>query len=136
MNGFSRVSACFGSEDSIHRPFGRPLRLGGTLDSSIYIDPNDAQIGPFGGPEAADPKEYEGIKWQRFESLPSSMFFTLLNLCKEHPLAEKFGAEGNAALAFFQRLNVVVVCIVGVPVFGVPTGILGASLMKHCRPPG
>ena len=84
-----------------------------------------------------DAAEYDGVKWQRFESIPSSMFFTLLNLCKEHPLADSFGAEGNSpAIAFFQRLIVVVVCIVGVPVFGVPTGILGASLMKHCRPLG
>lgn len=36
-------------------------------------------------------------------------------------------------MAFFQRMIIIVVCIVGVPVFGVPTGILGASLMKHCH---
>lgn len=28
---------------------------------------------------------YQGVAWQRFESIPSSMFFTLLNLCKERP---------------------------------------------------
>lgn len=78
--------------------------------------------------------EYKGEAWQRFESIPSSMFFTLLNLCKEHPLADVFGAEGNPyGMAFFQRAIIIVVCIVGVPVFGVPTGILGASLMKHCK---
>lgn len=77
---------------------------------------------------------YQGQPWQRFESIPASMFFTLLNLCKEHPLADVFGAEGNPdGMAFFQRMIIIVVCIVGVPVFGVPTGILGASLMKHCH---
>lgn len=77
---------------------------------------------------------YQGVAWQRFESIPSSMFFTLLNLCKEHPLADAFGGEGNSySFAIFQRMIIIVVCIVGVPVFGVPTGILGASLMKHCK---
>lgn len=61
------------------------------------------------------------------------MFFTLLNLCKEHPLADVFGAEEEQfGLAIFQRVIIILVCIIGVPVFGVPTGILGASLMKHC----
>jgi len=76
---------------------------------------------------------YQGEPWQRFESLPSSMFFALLNLCKEHPLADVFGDEEEQfGLAIFQRVIIIMVCIIGVPVFGVPTGILGASLMKHC----
>lgn len=69
---------------------------------------------------------YDGQKWQRFESIPSSMFFVLLNLCKENPLAE-FHVE------FWSRICVVTVCLVGTPVFALPTGVLGAVIQNKTQ---
>mmetsp|Transcript_105538 Transcript_105538/g.209713 ORF Transcript_105538/g.209713 Transcript_105538/m.209713 type:complete len:1061 (+) Transcript_105538:1-3183(+) len=66
----------------------------------------------------------EWKQWQRFESIPSSMWFVLINLCKEHPLADKFES-------FFQRFCVIFVCFIGVPIFAVPTGIFGCILQER-----
>lgn len=67
--------------------------------------------------------EYSGEPWQRFKSIPSSMFFVLINLCAEEPLADDFKRS-------YQRTLIVLVCWIGVPMFGLPTGFLGASFMK------
>jgi len=65
--------------------------------------------------------EVNGRKWQRFESIPSSMWFVLLNLCREQPLSSVHNTG-------FQRALVVFVNVFGVHLFALPTGILGSSL--------
>lgn len=73
-----------------------------------------------------DAAVYQGQYWQRFESIPSSMFFVLLNFVREDPIAEVFRTP-------FSRLLVVVVALIGVPVFAVPTGFLGSALLTQTR---
>jgi len=70
-----------------------------------------------------DNDEGEWLVWQRFESIPSSLWFVLMNLCKEHPLADVF-------TTWYQRLIVCAVCVIGVPIFAVPTGIIGVTLQE------
>lgn len=67
-----------------------------------------------------------GAPWQRFESIPAAMFFVLLNLCKENPLAE-------CHVSFCSRLCVVLVCVIGTPVFALPTGVVGALLQNRTQ---
>eukprot|EP00421_Protoceratium_reticulatum_P019389 CAMPEP_0168380040 /NCGR_PEP_ID=MMETSP0228-20121227/12153_1 /TAXON_ID=133427 /ORGANISM="Protoceratium reticulatum, Strain CCCM 535 (=CCMP 1889)" /LENGTH=1267 /DNA_ID=CAMNT_0008393089 /DNA_START=53 /DNA_END=3853 /DNA_ORIENTATION=- len=62
--------------------------------------------------------------WQRFSSVPSSMFFVLLNLCHEFPLA-----DGHQS--FFSRAVAILVCIVAVPLFALPTGLLAHALQRE-----
>jgi len=70
--------------------------------------------------------EWKGQPYERFASIPSSMFYVLLSLMGEHPLADDF-------TSFSQRLLVVIVCILGVPIFGIPSGMIGYLLDKHTR---
>lgn len=56
----------------------------------------------------------------RFGSIPSSMFFVLLNLSGEFPLAETHGMLG--------RFVVVLTAVLSVGIFAIPTGLIGASL--------
>eukprot|EP00928_Gymnodinium_smaydae_P062718 TRINITY_DN46512_c0_g1_i1.p1 TRINITY_DN46512_c0_g1~~TRINITY_DN46512_c0_g1_i1.p1 ORF type:complete len:1127 (+),score=95.15 TRINITY_DN46512_c0_g1_i1:117-3497(+) len=67
--------------------------------------------------------EFKGEPWQRFESIPSSMFFVLISLSKEEPLASVFQS-------CFSRVLVVIVCIFGVPLFAIPAGIIGCVLQR------
>lgn len=71
-----------------------------------------------------DAVEYEGEGWQRFESVPSSMFYVLINLSKENPLAE-------VHKTVLSRVLVMGVCLFGVPLFGLPAGILGSALQRN-----
>jgi hypothetical protein len=63
--------------------------------------------------------EYNGEPWQRFSSIPSSMFFVLLNLTKKNPLAHMYSSFWTRALVTFVNILVV-------PMFALPTGILGS----------
>eukprot|EP00746_Dinoflagellata_sp_MGD_P007095 gnl/MRDRNA2_/MRDRNA2_114003_c0_seq1.p1 gnl/MRDRNA2_/MRDRNA2_114003_c0~~gnl/MRDRNA2_/MRDRNA2_114003_c0_seq1.p1 ORF type:complete len:1618 (-),score=323.50 gnl/MRDRNA2_/MRDRNA2_114003_c0_seq1:20-4873(-) len=81
--------------------------------------------------DSADPYEEAIVKatgeeWQRFESIPSSMFYCLINLLKEHPLADVHHG-------FFARTWVVFSVIIGVPIMAVPTGILGAAIESKTK---
>jgi len=73
--------------------------------------------------EAAKFPDSEGNlqPWMKFASIPSSMWYVLINLCKEHPLAD-------AHVTFFQRFNVCWICIFAMPVFALPTSVLQAAL--------
>eukprot|EP00929_Paragymnodinium_shiwhaense_P059379 TRINITY_DN2973_c0_g1_i1.p1 TRINITY_DN2973_c0_g1~~TRINITY_DN2973_c0_g1_i1.p1 ORF type:complete len:1891 (-),score=425.98 TRINITY_DN2973_c0_g1_i1:283-5955(-) len=62
--------------------------------------------------------------WQKFESIPSTMWFVLINLVKEHPLAD-------AHEFFWQRVCVCIVCIFAMPIFAVPASILQFTLFKE-----
>lgn len=66
---------------------------------------------------------FNGEPWQRFESLPSSMFFVLLNLCREHPLS-------SAHVRPLSRWIVILTTITGVPIFAVPASIISTILMQ------
>lgn len=70
--------------------------------------------------------EFKGEAWQRFESIPSSMFFVLLSLCREHPLASVFQT-------FLSRFIVVCVCMIGVPMFALSTGVFGSVLQQQAQ---
>lgn len=59
--------------------------------------------------------------WQRFESIPSSMFFALLNLYKKNPLALAFDN-------FHEQLLVIFVNVACVPVFALVAGMTFESL--------
>jgi len=56
----------------------------------------------------------------RFKSIPSSMFFVLLSLAGEFPLADKYGPWGRVVAAFTAVLSV--------GIFAIPTGLVGAAL--------
>jgi len=62
--------------------------------------------------------------WDKFESIPSTMWFCLINLLKEHPLADAF-------VTLPQRICVCISCIIGVPLFAIPISILQCSLVDH-----
>lgn len=95
--------------------------------SALYYDANrenntedatwGAAVYQYNTTEGAAPEP-----WVRFESIPSSMFFVLINLCKEHPLAD-------AHKTFYQRLLAVIVCIFAMPVFGLPVAVLQQALL-------
>ena len=60
------------------------------------------------------------IAWnntQLFESIPDSMFFSLLNLFGEFPLVSEHSTQGRFVAVF--------VAIFAVAIFGIPVGILG-----------
>ncbi|CAE7899954.1 unnamed protein product, partial [Symbiodinium sp. KB8] len=59
--------------------------------------------------------------WQRFESIPSSMFFALLNLYKKNPLALAFDN-------FHEQLLVIFVNVACVPVFALVAGMIGSAV--------
>merc|ERR1712129_242777 len=61
--------------------------------------------------------------WPRMESVPSTMFFVLLNLCKKNPLAFNYHDVG-------QRTLVVLVNLFGVPLFALPTTYFGSVIMR------
>ena len=56
----------------------------------------------------------------RFSSIPSSMFFVLLNLSGEFPLAETHSP--------FGRFVAACTAVVSVAIFAIPTGLVGAAL--------
>lgn len=64
------------------------------------------------------------LGWKKFESIPSTMWYVLINLCKEHPLAD-------AHIDFFQRLWCIIVCIFAMPLFALPTSVLQYALLKQ-----
>jgi len=59
---------------------------------------------------------------KRFGSIPSAMFFVLLNLSGEFPLADKSSNLG--------RVVGVATAIISVGIFAIPTGLIGAALEK------
>mmetsp|Transcript_48569 Transcript_48569/g.89474 ORF Transcript_48569/g.89474 Transcript_48569/m.89474 type:complete len:1219 (+) Transcript_48569:69-3725(+) len=58
-----------------------------------------------------------GECWNLFQSIPSSLYFTLLNLFGEYPLADRHSTWG--------KVVAVAVAVIAVFVFGIPTGIIG-----------
>jgi len=56
----------------------------------------------------------------RFKSIPSSMFFVLLSLAGEFPLADKYSPWGRVIAA--------VTAVLSVGIFAIPTGLVGAAL--------
>eukprot|EP00913_Durusdinium_trenchii_P003003 g2775.t1 len=72
-------------------------------------------------------KYTDGVKtqsqWQRFESIPSSMFFALLTLNKKNPLAHVF-------VTWYEKLLVIFVNICCVPLFSLVSSMIGGSIMK------
>lgn len=65
----------------------------------------------------------EGIECtciDRFSSIPSAMFFVILNLSGEFPLAEKHNNWGRVVCAC--------TAVVSIAVFSIPTGLVGAAL--------
>lgn len=62
-------------------------------------------------------------KWQRFESIPSSMFFALLTLNKKNPLAHVF-------VTWYEKLMVVFVNICCVPLFSLVSSMIGGTIMQ------
>ena len=56
----------------------------------------------------------------RFESIPSAMFFVLLNLSGEFPLADQHTTLG--------RFIAVATAVISVGIFAIPTGLIGAAL--------
>eukprot|EP00930_Biecheleria_cincta_P045477 TRINITY_DN3133_c0_g1_i1.p1 TRINITY_DN3133_c0_g1~~TRINITY_DN3133_c0_g1_i1.p1 ORF type:complete len:1438 (-),score=279.88 TRINITY_DN3133_c0_g1_i1:1306-5619(-) len=64
---------------------------------------------------------WEAENFARFQSIPSSMWYVLINLLKEHPLAD-------VHTTFFQRVLCIIVCIFAMPVFAIPTSILQNAL--------
>eukprot|EP00927_Polykrikos_kofoidii_P045264 TRINITY_DN3918_c0_g1_i2.p1 TRINITY_DN3918_c0_g1~~TRINITY_DN3918_c0_g1_i2.p1 ORF type:complete len:2133 (-),score=248.58 TRINITY_DN3918_c0_g1_i2:344-6742(-) len=62
--------------------------------------------------------------WQRFESIPSSMFYVLLNLIKEQPIP-------FAHVEPLQRVIVALTNFFITPVFSLPTSIFGTLLLQH-----
>mmetsp|Transcript_21568 Transcript_21568/g.31362 ORF Transcript_21568/g.31362 Transcript_21568/m.31362 type:complete len:1172 (-) Transcript_21568:211-3726(-) len=56
----------------------------------------------------------------RFNSIPSAMFFVLLNLSGEYPLAENHSTLG--------RFVAVATAVISVGIFAIPTGLIGAAL--------
>eukprot|EP00929_Paragymnodinium_shiwhaense_P031807 TRINITY_DN17744_c0_g2_i1.p1 TRINITY_DN17744_c0_g2~~TRINITY_DN17744_c0_g2_i1.p1 ORF type:complete len:1635 (+),score=290.89 TRINITY_DN17744_c0_g2_i1:80-4984(+) len=78
--------------------------------------------------EAVDYKPWgstESEGWNRFESIPSSMFFVLVNLVREHPLADAFTTP-------FQQIIIVFMVVLATPFFALPTGAL-ESLLTTCE---
>eukprot|EP00439_Symbiodinium_sp_Y106_P000109 s5684_g1.t1 len=65
--------------------------------------------------------ETDEFKWQRFTSIPSSMWYVMINLLKEHPLAEFHET-------LLSRTLVCVCCIFAMPLFALPSSILQCSL--------
>eukprot|EP00930_Biecheleria_cincta_P082031 TRINITY_DN7155_c0_g1_i6.p1 TRINITY_DN7155_c0_g1~~TRINITY_DN7155_c0_g1_i6.p1 ORF type:complete len:3046 (-),score=387.48 TRINITY_DN7155_c0_g1_i6:69-9206(-) len=65
----------------------------------------------------------DGRGWQRFESIPSSMFFVMLNLVKKNPLALVF--DDSSERCFVGLVNVFVV-----PVFSLCAGVIGQTMSK------
>lgn len=65
----------------------------------------------------------DGQPWQRMYSVPSAMFFVLLNLCKKNPLAHVY-------VDFDQRLLLCLVNTFGVPLFALPTATFGSMIMR------
>jgi len=72
--------------------------------------------------------EFQGQGWQRFESIPSSMFFVLVNLCCEYPLAD---IHVDPRTTTFSRIFAMITCFIGVPIFALPTGVVGTVLRKN-----
>eukprot|EP00928_Gymnodinium_smaydae_P074860 TRINITY_DN5787_c0_g1_i4.p1 TRINITY_DN5787_c0_g1~~TRINITY_DN5787_c0_g1_i4.p1 ORF type:complete len:2428 (-),score=281.98 TRINITY_DN5787_c0_g1_i4:66-7349(-) len=68
---------------------------------------------------------HEQVAWNRFRSLPASMFFCFTNLVKEHPLA-------YVHTRFLSRLVVMLTSLFGTPLFAILTGSLGATLLRIC----
>ena len=62
----------------------------------------------------------------KFDSIASSMYFTLINLCGEYPLADAHSPWG--------RVVGTMVGVVGVAVFAIPTGIFGSGLEDRMIP--
>jgi len=72
------------------------------------------------------PAECTSECWNLFESIPNSMYFTLLNLFGEYPLADRQSSWGMVVA--------VGVAVFAVFVFGIPTGIFGngfSELLKR-----
>jgi len=67
---------------------------------------------------------FDGRMWDRFESIPSTAFFCLINLVKEHPLADRF-------TTFWARLWVDVSVLVAMPLFALATSVLQYALFPH-----
>ncbi|CAE7903543.1 kcna2, partial [Symbiodinium microadriaticum] len=65
--------------------------------------------------------ETDEFKWQRFTSIPSSMWYVMINLLKEHPLAEFHET-------LLSRTLVCICCIFAMPLFALPSSILQCSL--------
>ncbi|CAE7456401.1 unnamed protein product [Symbiodinium natans] len=59
--------------------------------------------------------------WQRFESIPSSMFFALLNLYKKNPMALAFDN-------WHEQMLVVFVNVWCVPIFALVAGMIGSAV--------
>jgi hypothetical protein len=78
-----------------------------------------------------DEAEWEAAKyndklWNRFASIPSSMFFVLVNLSREYPLAD-------INITPLQRLFSIIAVVIGVPIFSLPTGIIGSALQDKTK---
>lgn len=71
-----------------------------------------------------DEKEGKYMKWMRFESIPSSMFFVLLSLVCEHPLAD-------AHKTFEQRFVCCCLVIFCMPLFALPISVLQSTLFQE-----
>jgi hypothetical protein len=56
----------------------------------------------------------------RFSSIPSAMFFVILNLSGEFPLADKQTGAGRVLASF--------TAVMSVAIFAIPTGLVGAAL--------
>eukprot|EP00928_Gymnodinium_smaydae_P005417 TRINITY_DN11848_c1_g3_i1.p1 TRINITY_DN11848_c1_g3~~TRINITY_DN11848_c1_g3_i1.p1 ORF type:complete len:1399 (+),score=113.98 TRINITY_DN11848_c1_g3_i1:60-4256(+) len=67
---------------------------------------------------------YHDMLWQRFESIPSSMFFVLINLSCEYPMAD---VHKTAC----QRIVVMLTALFGVPLFAIPTSVIGKGVQER-----
>eukprot|EP00928_Gymnodinium_smaydae_P060402 TRINITY_DN4405_c1_g1_i1.p1 TRINITY_DN4405_c1_g1~~TRINITY_DN4405_c1_g1_i1.p1 ORF type:complete len:1455 (-),score=327.65 TRINITY_DN4405_c1_g1_i1:88-4452(-) len=70
--------------------------------------------------------KYDGEKeegWLRYESIPSVMWYVLLNLSGEFPLAD-------VHVTFGQKLCGIFVCIFGSQIFSMPIGVLYVTLFE------
>merc|ERR1712194_952045 len=68
----------------------------------------------------------QDFRWQRFKSIPSSLFFVLINLNKEQPLAD-------VHKGLCQRILVVATVVLAVPVFALATSVVGLVLQKQTQ---
>mmetsp|Transcript_58146 Transcript_58146/g.138379 ORF Transcript_58146/g.138379 Transcript_58146/m.138379 type:complete len:1236 (+) Transcript_58146:117-3824(+) len=89
------------------------------------VDVSNCVLDEWGAANCA-PAGCNGECWNLFQSIPSSLYFTLLNLFGEYPLADRHSDWG--------KVVAVVVAVIAVFVFGIPTGIIGNgfdSLLKR-----
>merc|ERR1719454_1057798 len=97
--------------------FGYTVVLWICMSGWYYVANHDNEAGLW---EAV---KYEDHLFQRFASIPSSMFFTLINLSCEYPLADIHET-------WLSKLNILIACGIGVPLFAIPTGVIGSALQE------